>query len=137
MPKFTLKTGAMASGTCFALVMALTAGPAFASSANDIFGDASPIQKLTDFITGPFAFLIVIMAIVIVGALLIFGNDLSGFGRRMLLVVLAGGMILGATTVVSKLFNSGAAGASFAPGDLPPDWTAPSLIKAPNAINPQ
>ncbi len=108
----------------FFFSLALLSSPALASTANDIFGQTSPIRKLVAFMTGPFAFLVVIVGIVIMGSMLIFGNDLSGFGRRVLLLVLGGGLVLGSIQVVSKLFNAGRqAGALYAPGDIPPmDW---------------
>lgn len=103
------------------LSFAILSSPALASTANDIFGQTSPIRKLVAFMTGPFAFLVVIVGIVIMGSMLIFGNDLSGFGRRVLLLVLGGGLVLGSIQVVSKLFNAGRqAGALYAPGDIPP-----------------
>lgn len=94
------------------LALALMASPALAGAADDIFGSSSPLKKLTDFITGPLAFMIVIVGIVVTGGMLIFGNDLSGFGRRAMLIVLGGGLVLGAVQVVSTLFAS-AAGASY------------------------
>ena len=103
----------------FALSLALLSSPVLAGTANDIFGSDSPIKKLTAFMTGPFAFMVVIVGIVIMGGMLIFGNDLSGFGRRVLLLVLGGGLILGSVQVVTSLFNKPAAGALYAPGDIP------------------
>ena len=73
--------------------------------------------------TGPFAFLVVIVGIVIMGGMLIFGNDISGFGRRVLLLVLGGGLVLGSVQVVSKMFGNSQAGAIYAPSDIP--WDIP------------
>lgn len=109
-----------------ALALALLASPALAGAADDIFGSTSPLKKLTDFITGPLAFMIVIVGIVVTGGMLIFGNDLSGFGRRAMLIVLGGGLVLGAVQVVSTLFAS-AAGASYS--------VERPLFKAPRAEN--
>ena len=95
-----------------AVVLVLTTSPALAGVADDIFGSASPLKKLTDFITGPLAFMIVVVGIVVAGGMLMFGNDLSGFGRRAMLLVLGGGLVLGAVQVVSSLFES-TSGASY------------------------
>ena len=94
------------------VILALMSSPALAGAANDIFGSASPLKKLTDFITGPLAFMIVVVGIVVAGGMLMFGNDLSGFGRRAMLLVLGGGLVLGAVQVVSSLFSS-TSGASY------------------------
>ena len=105
-----------------AVVLVLTTSPALAGVADDIFGSASPLKKLTDFITGPLAFMIVVIGIVVAGGMLMFGNDLSGFGRRAMLLVLGGGLVLGAVQVVSSLFES-TSGASYV---LERPYTAPA-----------
>jgi type IV secretion system protein TrbC len=57
--------------------------------------------------------MIVIIGIVITGGMLMFGNDLSGFGRRVMLLVLGGGLVLGATQVIGLLFSADTSGASY------------------------
>lgn len=99
-------------GLCVAV---LASSPAFAGTANDIFGAKSPIKKITDFMTGPLAYTIVVIGIVVIGSLLMFGNDLSGFGRRVMLLVLGGGLVLGSVTVVGNLFSEATTGAIYVP----------------------
>ena len=111
------KTSRRAIGTLsLAAGLTLLCEPALAGNAADLFGGNSPIQKLIDFMTGPLAFMIVIIGIVITGGMLMFGNDLSGFGRRVMLVVLGGGLVLGATQVIGSLFSADTSGASYSLG---------------------
>lgn len=108
----SLSPAFMRTAVSAGVILALMSSPALAGAANDIFGSASPLKKLTDFITGPLAFMIVVVGIVVAGGMLMFGNDLSGFGRRAMLLVLGGGLVLGAVQVVSSLFSS-TSGASY------------------------
>jgi type IV secretory pathway VirB2 component (pilin) len=106
--------------------LSLLSHPALASTADDIFGSTSPIEKLVSFMTGPLAFMIVIIGIVVMGGMLIFGNDLSGFGRRIMLLVLGGGLVLGAVQVVGALFATSTSGAIYEAAEDP---TADVLLK--------
>lgn len=117
MPDNILKRSFTLMGLSVALT-ALSMSPAFAGAADDLFGSTSPIQKIVDFMTGPLAFMVVVIGIIVMGGMLIFGNDLSGFGRRIMLLVLGGGLVLGAVQVVGTLFSS-TSGASYELHDLP------------------
>lgn len=89
--------------TALAFAGAVTAG-----------GGAMPwdagLTALTQNISGPFAGFVALMAVVISGAVLIFGGELQAFGRTMFFVILVAGLILGAAQIIA-LVGGGAAGA--------------------------
>lgn len=72
----------------------------------------SALQKLQSSATGPVAFVLSILGIVVAGGTLIFGGDLSGFFRTMVILVLVIGILVSATNVLSGLFGRGATLAS-------------------------
>lgn len=61
----------------------------------------SPLQQIETTISGPFAYTITMIGLVMAGAGLIFFGEMSEFMRRLLYVVLAGSMLLGASQIVS------------------------------------
>ena len=85
---------------------------AIAGTGDDIFGTTSPFKAFTDFITGPFAYFVAIVAIVVFGAMLVSGSDFSGLSRRAPMILLAIGIILGAKTIIDKLYG-GTSGAIY------------------------
>ena len=90
-----------------AAMLLLAAGPALASAQSNLFGGSNPLQVFVDFMTGPFAYGLVIVGIVATGAALVFGSEFSGFARRMPLVAVAGGVVILADEVVSSMFGGG------------------------------
>jgi len=58
--------------------------------------------------TGPVAFAFGMIGIVVCGGTLIFGGDLNGFFRSMLVVVLVMALLVTASTVMSGLFETSA-----------------------------
>ena len=87
-----------------AVVFFVTCGPAFAQ--DELFGTNSPLLTFVDFLTGPFAYGVVIVALVVtVGALMV-GGEFSGFARRMPIVVVAGAIVILASTVIKNLFGA-------------------------------
>ncbi|MCY4288582.1 MAG: TrbC/VirB2 family protein [Aestuariivita sp.] len=91
-----------------ALLFSVFPDPAFA--ADNLFGGNSPLTRFIDFITGIFAYMLVIVGIVVTLGGLILGSDMSGFSRRAPLVVVSGAVLILADTLVGTLF-SGTAGA--------------------------
>lgn len=69
------------------------------------------LTALTNNISGPFAGFVALMAVVISGAVLIFGGELQAFGRTMFFVMLVAGLILGAAQIIT-LVGGAAAGAA-------------------------
>ncbi|MBB6510928.1 type IV secretion system protein VirB2 [Rhizobium soli] len=68
----------------------------------------SPLQQIQQSITGPVAGFIALAAVAIAGAMLIFGGELNDFARRLCYVALVGGVLLGATQIVSLFGATGA-----------------------------
>ncbi len=58
--------------------------------------------------TGPVAYAFGIIGIVVAGGGLIFGSDLNGFFRSMLVVVLVMALLVTANTVMTNLFETSA-----------------------------
>jgi type IV secretion system protein VirB2 len=66
----------------------------------------TPLQTLQASLSGPVALAIGIIAVVITGAMLIFGGEISDFGKRMAYVVLVLGILLSANSLVTTLFTN-------------------------------
>ncbi len=88
-------------------VVLLDATGAFAATGHNLPWE-TPLQNLEDVLSGPTAKVISIIAIVIAGAALVFGEDLGQFARRLMLVVLAVALIVGAASFLTNI--------GFAPG---------------------
>ena len=58
--------------------------------------------------TGPVAFSLSIIGIVVAGGVLIFGGDLNGFFRTLIFIVLVMALLVGAQNIMSTLFARGA-----------------------------
>jgi len=69
----------------------------------------TPLQTLQKSLQGPVALAIGIVAVAITGGMLIFGGEISDFGKRMAYVVLVLGILLTANTLVPALFTSATA----------------------------
>ena len=65
--------------------------------------------------TGPVAFAFGIIGIVVAGGILIFGGDLNGFFRTMLVVVLIMAFLVTANNIMTDLFGTSAEIASMSP----------------------
>lgn len=68
-----------------------------------------PLDKLKDSLTGPVALAISLIAIVIAGATLVFGSEIDGFARKMIVIVLVIALIVAANNVLSGLFGASTA----------------------------
>lgn len=103
---------------CLVMAVAALMGPdsALASVGN---GGGLPYESWLDSIrnsvTGPVAFTVSIIGIVIAGSVLIFGGDLNGFFRTLIFIVLVMSLLVGAQNIMSSLFGKGAEVASFRP----------------------
>ena len=100
----------VALGMLFLLVL-----PVAAEADDTIFGDESPLTTFIGFITGIFAYMLVIVGTVVTLGGLILGSDMSGFARRAPVVVVAGAVLIMANTMVEKLFTASAG------AEIPPD----------------
>jgi len=69
----------------------------------------SPLQKLENFITGPFAKSISLIAIVICFGILIFGGELNDFAKKAVYVVIGVAGVVGASSLLANLFGGSGA----------------------------
>jgi type IV secretion system protein TrbC len=69
----------------------------------------TPLQTLQSSLQGPVALAIGIIAVAITGGMLIFGGEISDFGKRMAYVVLVLAILLTANTLVPALFSTSTA----------------------------
>lgn len=92
------------------LVLWCLAGPA--AWASEGTGGALPyegwLNNLRNSVTGPVAFALSIIGIVIAGGVLIFGGDLNGFFRTLIFLVLVMALLVGAQNVMGSFFGRGA-----------------------------
>lgn len=68
----------------------------------------SPLQKISDSFSGPVAFAISLIGIIVCGAMLIWGGEINEFARRAIMLVLVIALLVFANSVLSSLFNKGA-----------------------------
>lgn len=66
------------------------------------------LGKLRDSLTGPVAFAVSLIGIVVSGGVLIFGGDMNGFFRTLVFIVLVMALIVGANNLLSGFFGRGA-----------------------------
>lgn len=66
------------------------------------------LTNLRNSVTGPVAFALAIIGIVIAGGVLIFGGDLNGFFRTLVFLVLVMALLVGAQNMMSTFFGRGA-----------------------------
>lgn len=66
------------------------------------------LVRLRNSVTGPVAFALSIVGIVIAGGVLIFGGDLNGFFRTLIFLTLVMALLVGAQNVMSTYFGRGA-----------------------------
>jgi type IV secretion system protein TrbC len=66
------------------------------------------LTNLRNSVTGPVAFALAIIGIVVAGGVLIFGGDLNGFFRTLIFIVLVMALIIGAQNILGTFFGRGA-----------------------------
>lgn len=66
------------------------------------------LTKLRNSVTGPIAFDLSLIGIVVAGCVLIFGGDLNGFFRTLIFIVLVMALLVGAQNFMSSFFGQGA-----------------------------
>ena len=70
------------------------------------------LTSLQDSVTGPVAFALSIIGIVVAGGVLIFGGELNAFFRSLIFIVLVMALLIGAKNMMSTFFGQGAVIAS-------------------------
>lgn len=119
-PTFTLNRHAMFWIGLIAIlaILLLAPQPAFASEGT---GGSLPYESwlanLRNSVTGPVAFALSIIGIVIAGGVLIFGGELNAFFRTLIFIVLVMALLVGAQNMMSTFFGRGA---EIASSDAPP-----------------
>ncbi|SEO18729.1 type IV secretion system protein VirB2 [Nitrosospira multiformis] len=98
--------------TCTFLLLAfclLAAQPVFASEG---IGGTLPyeswLMNLRNSVTGPVAFTLSMVGIVVAGGALVMGGDLSGFFRTLVFIVLVLAFLVDAQNMMSNFFGRGA-----------------------------
>jgi len=93
------------------LLGALLAAPHLALASEGTGGSLpyeSWLTSLRNSVTGPVAFALSIIGIVIAGGVLIFGGDLNAFFRTLVFIVLVMALLVGAQNMMGTLFGRGA-----------------------------
>ncbi|WP_295452742.1 conjugal transfer system pilin TrbC [uncultured Thiodictyon sp.] len=94
-----------------ALLLFLALSPDHAMAATSTGGGLpyeSWLTSLRTSVTGPVAFAISIIGLVIAGGVLIFGGDLNGFFRTLIFLVLVMALLVGATNIMTSFFGTAA-----------------------------
>ncbi len=92
-----------------ALIMLLVSNPAMAATgAGGSLPYESWLESLRNSVTGPVAFTLSVVGIVVAGGVLIFGGELNGFFRTLIFLVLVMALIIGVNNVLSTFFGRGA-----------------------------
>ena len=68
----------------------------------------TPLQKIRDSVTGPVAYAISLLGIVVTGAVLVFGGEINEFVRRVIMLVMVVSLMVFAADILNTLFNKGA-----------------------------
>lgn len=119
LPVIRFDHRAMLSLGLFALLvlLVLTPSSAFASVGT---GGSLPyeswLENLRNSVTGPVAFALSIIGIVVAGGILIFGGELNGFFRTLIFIVLVMALLIGAQNMMSTFFGRGAVIATMTDG---------------------
>lgn len=69
----------------------------------------TPLQKIQASLSGPVALAIGVIAVCITGGVLVFGGELSDFGKRMSYLVLVLAILLTANSLITQLFSNSSA----------------------------
>jgi type IV secretion system protein VirB2 len=95
-------------------LIVLAAQPAMASTGT---GGSLPYESwltsLQNSVTGPVAFALSIIGIVVAGGVLIFGGELNAFFRSLIFIVLVMALLIGAKNMMSTFFGQGAVISAF------------------------
>ena len=85
------------------------------------------LTALRTSVTGPVAFALAMIGIVIAGGVLIFGGDLNGFFRTLIFIVLVMAFLVGAQNMMATFFGRGAEVAALGEGMLEHGKAVPAL----------
>ena len=95
---------------CFVLLALILVAPDVMASEGT--GGSLPYEtwltNLRNSVTGPVAFTLSFVGIVVAGGVLIFGGELNAFFRTLIFIVLVMGLLVGAQNMMSTFFGRGA-----------------------------
>lgn len=97
----------LATALAFAL-LSLTPRGALAASTGGVDEWETPLALFVKSISGPIAFGISVIAIVVAGAMLVWGGEINEFARRFIMLILVIAMIVTAVNLLSTFFGVGA-----------------------------
>ena len=83
------------------------------------------LVSLRNSVTGPVAFTLSIVGIVVAGGILIFGGELNAFFRTLIFIVLVMALLIGANNIMTNLFSG-----AVIPGEITQD-------QSPSANTPE
>lgn len=66
------------------------------------------LTNLRNSVTGPVAFTLSLVGIIVAGGVLIFGGELNGFFRTVIFIVLVMALLVGAQNMMAQFFGQGA-----------------------------
>ena len=92
----------------FAVILLLPSLAHAASTGGSGLEWETPLQKIRDSVTGPVAYAISLLGIVVTGAVLVFGGEINEFVRRVIMLVLVISLMVFAADLLNTLFNKGA-----------------------------
>lgn len=111
------------------LFLALSPELAFASEAATGLEWETPFIAFYRSITGPIAFGISLLGMVVCGAILIWGGEINEFVRRMVMLIMVVAVIMFASNILRRLFAGGAA--TIGPAISTPAERSPTRNAAP------
>jgi type IV secretion system protein TrbC len=110
-PTITLTRNAVFWCGVLALVACVMLAPQHAFASEGTGGSLpyeSWLTNLRNSVTGPVAFALSIIGIVVAGGVLIFGGELNGFFRTLIFIVLVMALLVGAQNMMGTFFGRGA-----------------------------
>jgi len=110
-PTFTLNRNAVFWIGLVAILAFFMLAPQHAFASEGTGGSLpyeSWLKSLRDSVTGPVAFTLSIIGIVVAGGILIFGGELNAFFRTLIFLVLVMALLVGAQNMMGTFFGKGA-----------------------------
>ena len=89
------------------IVVALTASTSRATTTGLPW--EGPLTMIKDSLTGPVALAISLIAILVCGAMLIFGGEIGDFAKKLIMLVLVISLVVGGASMLSTVFGFTAA----------------------------
>lgn len=89
------------------IIIIFFADPSYAGTSGTAFD--GPLRTLRGIFTGPVAFTVSLLGILVAGVTLVFGGEIGDFAKRMVMLVLVIALVSFAAQILTQLFgNSGA-----------------------------